>query len=348
MSQSGTSAPADEAAALAEPAQRGRGATPAEREFIRGLELHRAEQLDQALKHHARAAALDPGHAMAWNNMGVLLRKQGKRKPALACYRRAVALAEADASNHSNLGNVLRDLGRLEEAELHGARAVALAPDNAGTHHNHGLILQDLGRHAEAVAEFDIAIRIDPRNAGYRWDRALNLLMAGDLARGFAEYEVRWKLPHNPAPTIAPAEWTGESLEGKTILLWSEQGFGDTLQFIRYAPMVKARGATKVLLLAQPPLARLLSGAPGVDQVVTEGAQDRNSIATLRSWACPGSSARRSRRSRPNAPISRFPPRPRACPARLARGSWSASAGPASRPIRTITTAAPGSSRSSR
>jgi FkbM family methyltransferase len=272
MSQSGTSAPADEAAALAEPAQRGRGASPAEREFIRGLELHRAEQLDQALKHYAKAAALDPGHAMAWNNMGVLLRKQGKRKPALACYRRAVALAEADASNHSNLGNVLRDLGRLEEAERHGARAVALAPDNAGTHHNHGLILQDLGRHTEAIAEFDIAIRIDPRNAGYRWDRALNLLMAGDLARGFAEYEVRWKLPHNPAPTIAPAEWTGESLEGKTILLWSEQGFGDTLQFIRYAPMVKARGATKVLLLAQPPLARLLSGAPGVDQVVTEGA----------------------------------------------------------------------------
>ena len=247
MSQSGTSARADEAAALAGPAQPGRGASPAEREFIRGLELHRADQLEQALKHYAKAAALDPGHAKAWNNMGVLLRKQAKRKSALACYRRAAALAEADASNQSNLGNVLRDLGLLEEAERHGRRAVELAPDSAGAHHNYGLILQDLGRHSEAVAEFDTAIGLDPRNVGYRWDRALNLLMAGDLARGFAEYEVRWKLPHNPAPPIGAVEWTGEPLEGKTLLLWSEQGFGDTLQFIRYAPMVKARGAGKVL-----------------------------------------------------------------------------------------------------
>jgi FkbM family methyltransferase len=250
---------------------RPQGASEAEREFVRGLELHRADQLDQALKHYARAAALDPGHAMAWNNMGVVLRRQGKRKAAVACYRRAVALKGEDATHHSNLGNVLRDLGLLEEAERHGAKAVALASQNAGARHNYGLILQDLGRHAEALAEIDEAIRLEPGNVGFRWDRALNLLMLGDLQRGFAEYEVRWKLPHNPPPRIATPEWKGEALEGKTILLWSEQGFGDTLQFIRYAPMVKARGAAKVILLAQPALARLLKSAKGVDAVVTEG-----------------------------------------------------------------------------
>ncbi len=244
----------------------------AEREFIRGLELHRAEQLDQALKHYAKAAALDPGHAMAWNNMGVLLRRQGKRKAAVACYRRAVANQPDDPSHHSNLGNVLRDLGLLEEAERHSARAVALAPDNAGAHHNYGLVLQDLGRHDEAIAEIDQAIRLDPANVNFRWDRALNMLMAGELARGFAEYEVRWKLPHNPPPNIAAPEWKGEPLDGKTILLWSEQGFGDTLQFVRYAPMVKARGAAQIVLLAQPALVRLLAGAPALDSVVTEGA----------------------------------------------------------------------------
>jgi FkbM family methyltransferase len=243
----------------------------AEREFIRGLELHRAEQVDQALKHYAKAAALDPGHAMAWNNMGVILRRQGKRKAAVACYRRAVAIKGNDPTHHSNLGNVLRDLGLLEEAERHGARAVALARDNSGAHHNYGLILQDLGRHAEAIAEFDEAIRLEPGNVGFRWDRALNLLMLGELARGFAEYEVRWKLPQNPPPNIAAPEWTGEPLEGRTILLWAEQGFGDTLQFVRYAPLVKARGAGQVILLAQPALARLLTGAKGVDSVVTEG-----------------------------------------------------------------------------
>lgn len=247
-------------------------ASEAEREFIRALELHRAEQLDQALKHYAKAAALDPGHAMAWNNMGVLLRRQGKRKAAVACYRRAVAIALDDPSHHSNLGNVLRDLGLTEEAERHSARAVALAPDNAGAHHNYGLILQDLGRHEEAIAEFDKAIQLDPTNVNFRWDRALNLLMAGDLARGFAEYEVRWKLPQNSPPNIAASEWTGEALDGKTILLWSEQGFGDTLQFVRYAPLVKALGAGQVVLLAQPALVRLLAGAPGLDSVVTEGA----------------------------------------------------------------------------
>lgn len=250
---------------------RSKGASEAEREFVRGLELHRAEQLDQALKHYARAAALDPGHAMAWNNMGVLLRKLGKRKAAVPCYRRAVAIKGDDPTHHSNLGNVLRDLGRLDEAERHGSRAVALAPDNPGARHNYGLILQDLGRHAEALAEIDEAIRLEPGNVGFRWDRALNLLMLGDLARGFAEYEVRWKLPHNPPPRIATPEWKGEALEGKTILLWSEQGFGDTLQFVRYAPMVKAKGAAKVILLAQPALARLLKTAKGIDAVVTEG-----------------------------------------------------------------------------
>ena len=244
----------------------------AEREFIRGLELHRAEQLEQALKHYGNAATLDPRHAMAWNNMGVILRRQGKRKAAVTCYRRAVAILPKDSTHHSNLGNVLRDLGLLEEAEQHGARAVALAPQNAGAHHNHGLILQDLGRHDEAIAEFDKAIELDPGNVGYRWDRALNLLMLGDLAKGFAEYEVRWKLPQNPPPNIAAPEWTGAALDGKTILLWSEQGFGDTLQFARYAPMVKERGAGQVLLLAQPALVRLLSGTPGLDSVVTEGA----------------------------------------------------------------------------
>jgi FkbM family methyltransferase len=256
---------------LAPAVPRPQPASEAEREFVRGLELHRAEQTDQALKHYARAAALDPRHAMAWNNMGVLLRRQGKRKAAVACYRRAVAIKGDDATHHSNLGNVLRDLGLLEDAERHGARAVALAPENAGAHHNYGLILQDLGRHAEAVAEIDEGIRLEPGNVGFRWDRALNLLMLGDLARGFAEYEVRWKLPHNPPPRITAPEWKGEPLEGKTILIWSEQGFGDTLQFIRYAPMVKARGAARVILLAQPALVRLLSGANGIDAVVTEG-----------------------------------------------------------------------------
>ncbi len=244
----------------------------AEREFIRALELHRAEQLDQALKHYAKAAALDSGHAMAWNNMGVLLRRQGKRKAAAACYRRAVAIAPDDPTHHSNLGNVLRDLGLIEEAERHSARAVALSPDNAGAHHNYGLILQDLGRHQEAIAEFDKAIQLDPASVNFRWDRALNLLMAGELARGFADYEVRWKLPQNPPPNIAAPEWTGESLDGKTILLWSEQGFGDTLQFVRYAPMVKSLGAGQVVLLTQPALVRLLAGAPGLDSVATEGA----------------------------------------------------------------------------
>ncbi len=257
---------------LGRPASRRAVASEAEREFVRALELHRAEQLDQALRHYAKATALDPHHAMAWNNMGVVLRRQGKRKAALACYRRAAAIGADDPSHQSNLGNVLRDLGMLEEAERHGARALALAPENAGAHHNYGLILQDLGRHDEAVAAFEEAIRLEPGNVNFRWDRALNLLMAGDLARGFLEYKVRWKLPHNLPPNIAAPEWTGEPLEGKTILIWTEQGFGDTLQFIRYAPMLKERGAGRVILLAQPALARLLAGTKGVDSIVSEGA----------------------------------------------------------------------------
>jgi len=259
------------ATAAPEPAPTDHGRAESEREFVRAVELHRRDQLDQALRHYARAAALDPGHAMAWNNMGVVLRRQGRRPAAIACYRRAVALKPADPTHRSNLGNVLRDLGRLEEAVAESGRAVELVPDSAGALHNHGLVLQDLGRHDDAIAAFDRAIALEPTGPNYQWDRALNLLMKGDLAAGFVEYEVRWKLPQHPPARIPAPEWRGEPLTGRSLLLHPEQGFGDTIQFARYAPMVKAKGAGRVILVCQPALVRILSTIEGVDQVLAQG-----------------------------------------------------------------------------
>src|SRR5262249_51904790 len=106
-----------------------------------------------------------------------------------------------------------------------------------------------------------------------RWDRALNILMKGDYTYGFQEYEVRWDLPENPRAKIDQPEWRGEPLEGRILLVYAEQGFGDTIQFMRYLPIVKTREPdARILSHAQPPLVRLAQNLPGLDAVVPRGA----------------------------------------------------------------------------
>lgn len=257
----------DEGAAPPPPSKR---EIEAQRLFALATEHHRQGRLDEAIAGYTRVLAYQPAHPDAYNNLGVALRVRGKFAAAVACYRRALGIRPDNSGTWSNLGNVLRDLGRLEEAVAAHQRAVSLAPRSAEAVYNLGLVLKDMGQTDTAIACFVRTLEINPEHVDCHWDRALTHLMRGDLERGFAEYEWRWRRPDSPPRGFPQPLWDGSDLEGRTLLLHQEQGLGDTIQFVRYAPMIKERGAT-VIVECQPELARLFSGAPGVDMVAIRG-----------------------------------------------------------------------------
>jgi FkbM family methyltransferase len=260
---------------------------------------------DEAAARFRDAIRLQPGNAAAHSNLGALLRRQGRAEEALVSCREAVRLAPrmpeahnhlglallemnrldegqaaliealrlapAFAAAHNNLGVALWRLARLDEAQASYEAALRLRPDFAEAANNLGNTLRDLGRPDEAQVLLDRAIGLDPDYVDAHWNRSLLWLQRGDFARGWPEYEWRWRLRAFTPRAFAQPRWDGGPLGGRTILLHAEQGLGDTLQFVRYAPLVKARGAT-VVLQVQPPLLRLLAGVPGVDVVLPEKA----------------------------------------------------------------------------
>ena len=266
-----------------------------------GMALHGLGRLNEAADCYRRAVTGAPGFAQAHNNLGVALRDQGLLEEARASSAQAIALKPDYWEAHSNLGNVLQDQGRLDAAVASYGKALRLAPDAADLHNNMGGALTALGRPEEAAVSYRRALALRPgfpeahnslgtalRDAGcleealacFRRAVALrpdypmahaNLAMAllarGDFAAGWPEYEWRWHLHAAARPrSFAAPQWRGEPAEGRRLLLHSEQGLGDTLQFCRYAPLAAALGF-RVSLHVQHSLARLLRSLPGVEQV---------------------------------------------------------------------------------
>lgn len=195
---------------------------------------------------------------------GEALLQEGRLAEAEACLRRVVAIAgertPARGAAHAWLGWLAADRGDLEGA-LDGYRVASQhQPDESGIRADHGFILNRLGRFEEAASELREAIRLDPGLPTAHFNLGISLLGQGDFERGWAEYEwrLRMDLPWIHYRTTEFPRWDGEPLAGRTILLHTEQGIGDTIQFIRFAPLVKARAGR--VLLAFPPEMAPLSG----------------------------------------------------------------------------------------
>jgi Flp pilus assembly protein TadD len=231
-----------------------------------------AEQrlFDRAIPHYREALRLDPGYAEAHYNLGNALRELARYGEAVACYDRALALRPDWAGGHCNRGLALAAQGQQAAAEAAYRAALALTPDYAEAQNNLGLALQLQGRLEDARAHFDRAVELAPEFASPRANRAQLALLQGDFARGWPEYEWRWRLPGMFLPRVAAPVWDGSSPAGRTFLLRAEQGFGDTLQFVRFAAALERAGATAIVE-CQPALAPLLAKARGVQQVVPRG-----------------------------------------------------------------------------
>lgn len=229
-----------------------------------GVNAQKGGRLDEAIRLYRAYLARQPRDAGIWSNLGVAHRVQQDFDASVGCYVRALEIRPDDAGFLSNLGNALKDLDRFEEALAAHARSALLAPDDYNSRHNYGIALRDAGRFAEALEQFREAIRIDPDNANPRWDSAVAHLYQGDFAAGWAAYEARWHIGEVHRRASLLPEWRGEPLAGKTLYLYPEQGFGDTLLAVRFLPWVKAQGA-RVYLECKPPLRRLFGQLEGVD-----------------------------------------------------------------------------------
>lgn len=234
--------------------------------------LEDAGRLAEAARSYRETLALWPQNSDVHVNLGCVLQELGQLEEAAGCFRKAVELEPGFVEAQANLGGALREMGRLDEALMWGRRAVETAPGLPAAHVNLGATLERLGHMDEVTACYRRALSLQPNLPVAHNNLALALLAKGEMAAGWDEYEWRWQMPkmrdnqrHFPQPL-----WRGEAAAGKTLLIHAEQGFGDTLQFCRYATLAAARGL-RVVMEVQEPLARLLRGVRGVVLVIGRG-----------------------------------------------------------------------------
>jgi hypothetical protein len=234
-----------------------------------------ARDFGRAVQLYDQAIALDPAIAEAYYKRGNALKNLGRLESALASYDEAIARKADYAYAYCNRGVVQQSLGQTSAALASYDRAIATDPGDALTHYNRALLLQECFRWDEALAGYDDAISINPQFADALYNRALARLFQGDFESGWPGYEWRWKNAHRLAigtpRNFTQPLWLGnEPIAGKRLLLYSEGGLGDTVQFCRYASLCASLGAT-VFLEVQPSLAGLLADLPGVSQVIAAG-----------------------------------------------------------------------------
>ena len=215
----------------------------------RGNVFYEMRAYADALREYERALEMQPDFAYGFNNRGNALHAMGRHGEALASFDRALAIEPGYTEAHNNRGNALLELNRPAEALADYDAAVANKP-LAFALVNRGSALRHLGRNAEAMETFERAIALDPALAEAHWNKALLNLTLGDYARGLEGYEWRWRGATELTPRgFAQPQWRGEDIKGQTIFLHAEQGYGDSIQFLRYLPLVKARAARVVLEL---------------------------------------------------------------------------------------------------
>lgn len=240
--------------------------------FRQGNTLHDLERLPEALQCYQRALEHKPAYPEALFNLANTLKDLDRFDDALDTYDRVLELEPDFAEAIANRAYVLSLMYRMEDALAGYDRALALNPDHADTHFNRASTLEEMQRYAEAIDGYIRVQEIDPEYASAHWNESLCRLRLGNFDAGWRKYE-QWETEQTRSyrREFTQPQWRGDqSLEGKTILLHAEQGFGDTLQFARYVPLVAARGA-RVVLEVQPALASLMRRVTGVKTLISAG-----------------------------------------------------------------------------
>jgi FKBP-type peptidyl-prolyl cis-trans isomerase 2 len=239
--------------------------------YAKGVALQDKGETDEAISYYRKAIGQNPNHAAAYYNLGVAFQGKGLVDQAILYYEIAIGLKQTFTEAHHNLGVAFNEKAQFDEALMCFQRVLQLKPDHAGAFYNLGNTLVAKGRFEEAMASYKKAIEINPGHADAQWSLGLINLRLGNFEEGWKGYEWRWKLKDvMPKRDFSQPLWDGSDIRERTILIHAEQGFGDTIQFIRYATLVARRGA-KVLVECQKELVSLLGNTEGVSQVIAQG-----------------------------------------------------------------------------
>jgi tetratricopeptide (TPR) repeat protein len=277
--------------------------------FNRGVALQNLQRTEEALASYERAISLRPDYAEAYLNRGIALKELLRWEAALDSFGRvlsinpqhvgaligcsevrrrlgdfdsafvnceqAIKIAPSSAEAYCELALLQNDLNRWEDAVASCDRAISFKPQWAEVHCNRGNLLYQMNRPHDAIASYDTALALKPDFKLARASRAYALLLAGDYQRGWPEFASRWSNDYRETTagrlTFQQPRWSGgQPLQGKSILLCADQGFGDTIQFCRYVPLVAALGA-RVFVRVPKPLFSLMHTLEGVSQVSIEG-----------------------------------------------------------------------------
>ena len=246
-----------------------------------GFALEKQQRYAEAIESYEQAVRLKPDYAEAHNHLGVVLNKLGRSVEAIESYRLALRADPDYAEVYNNLGIALKDREQFAEAIRNFEQALRLDPDFAEAHYNLANSLRDQGRCAEALAGYKRAVQLKPDYAEAHWNMSLTFLLSGDFEEGWKRYQ--WRRIADPktrshCERSGRRRWAGESFAGRRLFVHCEQGLGDNIQFIRYLPMIKARGGS-VFLETLKPLIGLLRGFPGIDDLVEYNPDEKSSVS---------------------------------------------------------------------
>jgi tetratricopeptide (TPR) repeat protein len=238
-----------------------------------GSALQELGKIDEAIASYKIATTLKPDYAMAYCNLGTAFQELGKIDEAITIYKKALSFKPDFVMAYCNLGSAFQEKGLLNEAKTCNKKAIALNPDYAMAYSNLGSIMQEFGNIDKAIENYDQAIALNPDEPTAHKNKSIALLLKENFAEGWPEYEWRLQTRAHSLRHFMKPKWDGSLLNGKTILVHAEQGFGDTIQFVRYLPMVKAQGG-HVILECQNNLFRLLENCAGIDRIIERSSND--------------------------------------------------------------------------
>ncbi len=226
---------------------------------------------EKAIEPYLKAIAIDGTKTQAYNNIGVAYKECGENEKALENYNSVLSINPNDPAVHNNIGNLLRNMGETEKAIERLEKSIEINPNYADAYSNIGAIYKEQKKYPRALEFYEKALKIEPEHTNANFDISLIDLSENRYEDGWKRYEYRLKMPELIAKTYKYKTpiWNGEPLEGKTIILQNEQGFGDNIMFLRYAANFKALGA-KVLVRTRNDLVELFGSMKDIERVYSE------------------------------------------------------------------------------
>ncbi len=230
-------------------------------------QVHQQGNAGKAEQVYRSVLEREPNHVNGWCYLGIALHDLKKYAQSVEAYQKALALQPHFPVALNNMGNSLRYLGRVQEADAAFQRALELSPDYFNAYRNRGTLHAWTGRVDLAFKYYEQAMKLNPLDAELHRNLGVIHLYQGNFKEGWREYAYRWKCAEAIQHNYHQPKWQGELLKGKTVLLYCEQGLGDTIHFIRFAKELKDLGATTIAHI-QPPLLALLQGCKGIDYLI--------------------------------------------------------------------------------